>query len=55
MVTIDRGFYCVCYSEADSADAQAAETTRFCRATNLITICEAILPSSISKVGQHSP
>ena len=43
MVTIDRWFFSsVCYPKADSAGLRAAETACFCRAPDLITICEAI-------------
>jgi len=55
MVTIDRWFFSVRYPKANSAGVRAAETTRFCRAPNLITICEVIPPPSISKVAQNSP
>ena len=44
MVTIDRWFFSVRYPKANSAGVRAAETTRFCRAPNLITICEVIPP-----------
>ena len=44
-----------CYLKANSAGPRAAETARFCRAPNLITICEAIPPPSINKVAQNSP
>jgi hypothetical protein len=55
MVTIDRWFFSVCDPEVNSAAVQAAQTTRFCRAPNLITNCEAIPPPGISKVAQNSP
>ena len=54
MVTIDRWFFSVRYPKANSAGVRAAETRRFCRAPNLITICEAIPPPSISKVAQFA-
>jgi hypothetical protein len=38
----------------NSAGIRSAETTLFCRAPNLITICEAIPAPSISKVAQDS-
>jgi hypothetical protein len=55
MVTIDRWFFSVRYPKGNSAGVGAAETTLFRRAPNLITICEAIPPPSISKVAQNSP
>jgi hypothetical protein len=55
VVTIDRWFQSVCHSKANTAGVQAADTTRFCRAPNLITICDAIPPPSISKVAQYAP
>jgi hypothetical protein len=55
MVTINRWSFSVRYPKGNSASVRAAETTLFCRAPNLITIWEAILPPSISKVAQNSP
>ena len=55
MVTIDRWFLSVCYPKPNSAGVRIAQRTRFCRDPNLITICEAIPPPSISKVAQKSP
>jgi hypothetical protein len=48
-------FFSGCYPKAKSAGVQVAETTRFCRALNLITICEAILPPKISNGVQNPP
>jgi hypothetical protein len=55
MVKIDRWFFSGRYPEGNSAGVRAVETTLFCRAPNLITICEAIPPPSLSKVAQNSP
>jgi hypothetical protein len=55
MVTIDRWFFSDRYPKGNSAGIRATETTLFCRASNLITIFEAIPPPSISKVAQNSP
>jgi len=55
MVTIDRWFLSVCYPKPNSAGVRIAQRTRFCLDPNLITICEAIPPPSISKVAQKSP
>jgi hypothetical protein len=45
----------VCYPKASSAGVRTAETTRFRRGPNLITICEAIPPPNRTKVAQNSP
>jgi hypothetical protein len=55
MVTINRWFFSVRYPKANFADVRGAETRRFCRAPNLITICEAIPPPRISKLAENSP
>jgi hypothetical protein len=55
MVTIGRWFFSACYPKANSAGVQTAETPRFCSAPNLITVCEAIPPPTISEVDQNSP
>ena len=54
-VTIDRRFSSVCYPKPNSAGVRIAQRTRFCRAPNLITICEAIPAPSISKLLKNSP
>jgi hypothetical protein len=55
MDMIERWFFSVCDPKANSAGVRAAATKRSGRAPNLITICEAIPPLSISKVAQNSP
>jgi hypothetical protein len=55
MVTVDRSSLSIRYPKANSVGVRAAPTARFRRAPNLITICEAILPPSISEVAQNSP
>jgi len=55
MVTVDRSSLPICYPKANSVGVRLAQTARFRRGPNLITICEAILPLSISEVAQNSP
>jgi hypothetical protein len=45
----------LCQTSSGIVPRMRIPRTRFCRAANLITICEAIPPPSISKVAQNSP